>query len=121
MAASLSKEPRRSCSPGTDFSPGFARYSMWNRAVEHYQIVDLEVEQALDTVTVPSDCTGLAFVLRRYGQPVGFFMESLPAGTALAPEELADRIVKHVGAQIISERLYAELSGPIDTNAFPRL
>jgi len=94
---------------------------MWNKRNERHHIVDLEVEHPLDTISVPSDCTGLAFVLRRHGQPVGFFMESLRPGAALAPEEVADRIVKHAGAQILRERLYTELRGPLDTRGFPRL
>jgi len=94
---------------------------MWNRTEERYQIIDVEVERPLEPIVVPEAHTGIAVVLRLRGQPVGFFMDGLPAGAWLGPEELSAAIVKHAGKQILTERIYSELRGTLDTSDFPRL
>ncbi|MBI1789611.1 MAG: glycosyltransferase [Acidobacteria bacterium] len=76
-----------------------------------YKILELEVERPLPEVTVPPGYSGLAFVIRHRDMVVGFCMEALAEGTALSPDELAARVMKHAAAHILSERIYEELRG----------
>ena len=91
---------------------------MWTRARERYYIVYVEIEQSREAIVVPEGYTGVAAVLRLNGRPVGFFMQP---GTQLGAKELAAAILRHAGRQILSERLYAELRGSLDTSKFPPL
>jgi GT2 family glycosyltransferase len=86
-----------------------------------YQILELEVEAPLPEVALPEEYSGVAFVVRRRDKPIGFFMEALPGGSILTPEDLAARVMKHVGTQILRERIYDELRGPLDHREFPAL
>jgi GT2 family glycosyltransferase len=79
-----------------------------------YKILELEVEQPLAAVTVPRGYSGLAFVIRRKNKPVGFFMEAMPEGTTLSLSELASRVLKQAGPHLLSERIYEELSAPLE-------
>jgi len=86
-----------------------------------YQILELELENTLPTVILPEKYSGVAFIVRRRDQPIGFFMEAMPGGSILTAEDLAARLVKHVGAQILREKIYGELKGPLDHPEFPTL
>jgi GT2 family glycosyltransferase len=94
---------------------------MWNRTEERYQIIDVEVGGPLEAIVVPDGHTGIAVVLRLRGRPVGFFMQALPAGARLDPDALSAAIIEHAGKQILSERIYSELCGSLDTSDFPAL
>lgn len=65
--------------------------------------------------------TGLAFLVRRKGRPVGFWMEELPAGTVLAPEELSRRISKRAGSKLLSESIREELLSKVAPDRLPSL
>ena len=91
---------------------------MWNRARERYSIASVEIEQPLEAIVVPDGYTGSAVVLRLHGRPVGFFMQ---AGAGIGADELATAIFRHAGKQILSEKLYADLRGSVETGAFPPL
>jgi glycosyltransferase involved in cell wall biosynthesis len=86
-----------------------------------HHIHEIEVSCPLTELTVPSGCSGVAFVLRLNGCPVGFLMEEMPEGTRLGPEDLAARILKGAGQQILSERIYLELKGDAAPAAMPTL
>ena len=86
-----------------------------------YQIRQIELQRPLEAMVVPEDCGGLAFVIRLNDQPVGYFMEALPPGTRLEPQDIAERAIRNTGKQILSERIYGELRGALDVSAFPSL
>ncbi len=86
-----------------------------------YQMLEVEVCNPPKSIVVPEDACGLAVVLRLDDKPVGFFMEALPPGAVLESDQLAARILKHAGEQIVSERAYEELRGGLDCSDFPAL
>jgi len=94
---------------------------MWAKAEQRYQIIELEVTRPLPLFTVPPATTGLAFVVRLKDRPVGFFMLALPEGAQLDPEELATKVLKHAGKQILSEQIYEELKESRDYPSLPPL
>jgi GT2 family glycosyltransferase len=94
---------------------------MWNKSQQRYQIVQIDVESPPTSLTVPDGYSGLAIVVRSQGSPAGFLMEALPAGETMSGPDLCTRIFQHAGRQILSEKLYRELTGPLDYTAFPRL
>jgi GT2 family glycosyltransferase len=86
---------------------------MWNSGEVSYAIVEVELGRPLIALTVPKGRSGLACVVRSNDRPVGFFMEPLPEGTVLSPREVAARVMKRCGAQILREKIYEELRGPL--------
>ena len=89
---------------------------------KRYHIQQIELRGRLQPVTIPEDCCGLALIYRLDDQPVGFSMEALPPGARLEPEEIAERAVHHSGAQIMSDRIHAELRPPSEEDGvLPRL
>jgi GT2 family glycosyltransferase len=86
---------------------------MWNKEEVSYEIVELELGRPLIALTVPQGRSGLACVVRLSDRPVGFFMEPLREGTVVSPREVAARIMKRCGAQILREKIYEELRGPL--------
>ena len=93
---------------------------MWNSNLR-YQIYEIDLQRPILALTVPEGCGGIACILRLSDQPVGFFMEALAAGTRLEPDHVAERAIHWAGKQIISERIYRELCGPLDVSQFPAL
>jgi GT2 family glycosyltransferase len=86
---------------------------MWNKKEVSYEIVEVELGRPLIALTVPQGRSGLACVVRSSDRPVGFFMEPLREGTVLSPRDVAARIMKRCGAQILREKIYEELRGPL--------
>src|SRR6185295_13440428 len=94
---------------------------MPTKSCQRYEILQIDLSCPLEPVMVPSNACGLAFVIRADDRPVAYFMEALLAGTTIEPEALASKILEHAGKQILAERIYKELRGPVDTSRFPRL
>src|SRR5262245_27427155 len=115
------KDRLRTCLPAADFSPVFASCNMWNKKESSYEIVALELSQPLRGVSVPQGRSGLAFIVRSTGKPVGFFMTPLREGATLSSRELADRVLRHCGVQILREKVYEELRGPCARAPLPSL
>lgn len=86
-----------------------------------YSIVEIEVTRPLPTVSVPEEDAGLAFLLRRKGKPVGFWMEALPPHTVLTPDDLSARISEQVGSKLLSESIREELVPPVEPDRLPSL
>ena len=85
-----------------------------------YRIIHIFLEQPLMPVTVPEGYSGLAFVIHRKTFPVGFFMEMLPAGSALTSDDLAARIMRNVRPHILREQIYREME-KTPSRGFPSL
>src|SRR4029078_10132341 len=115
-AVSPSKDLPTICFPATDICLDFVRFNMWNKVRERYYIAYVEIEQPLEAVVAPDGYTGVAVVLRFRSRPVGFFMQG---GAGIAADELATAISRHAGKQILSEKVYADLRGSLDTSPFP--
>ena len=94
---------------------------MWNSGDVSYEIVELELGRPLIALTVPQGRSGLACVVRSSDRPVGFFIEALREGTVLSPREVAARVMKRCGAQILREKIYEELRGPLARAPFRSL
>ena len=82
---------------------------MWNATEQRYRIFEIELADPLPEIAVPADCSGMAAVIRLRGTPVGFFMEAMHGPLTLDNSQLAARILRHSGKQIISERIYREM------------
>src|SRR5260370_3191400 len=121
MAEWPTRVRRKNCLRGADFFHGFASCNMWNNREVSYEIVELELDGPLSAVTVPQGRSGLAFVVRVSGTPVGFFMEPMPEGAVIMPHEVAARVRKRCGDQILREKIHEELRGPLARAALPSL
>ena len=82
---------------------------MWNSAELRYRIFEIELADPLPKIAVPAGYAGFAAVIRLRGTPVGFFMEPMSGPAALGVGEVAARILRYAGKQIVSERIYREL------------
>lgn len=94
---------------------------MSTKRAMRYQMMEVEIRKLPEELVVPEDASGIGVVLRLDDKPVGFFLEALEPGTRIERKELARRIFKHAGEQIISERIYEELRGKLDCRGFPAL
>jgi glycosyltransferase involved in cell wall biosynthesis len=86
-----------------------------------YIIHPIEVTQPLQPVTVPDGHTGVAFILRRNGRPVGFVMKALSAQQVLTPSDLASMIGQEIGSKLLQESLREELGSFSEAVPFPSL
>ncbi len=86
-----------------------------------YQMFEIEVARPLEPIKVPHGYSGIGCVIRRDDKPVGFFMEALPETTLLGPREVAERVMKHASADLLAERIYQELRGPLHSSKPPSL
>jgi glycosyltransferase involved in cell wall biosynthesis len=75
-----------------------------------YKICDIEVTAALPRIELQGNENGLAFLVRRNGRPIWFWMEPLPPGTAVAAHELAERISSKAGAKLLEASIREELT-----------
>lgn len=75
-----------------------------------YRIVDLDVTHRLPTVTLLSQETGLAFVIRRKDEPVGFFMRSLSPLSVVSSEQISDWIVQECGTRLLQSAIQESLT-----------
>jgi GT2 family glycosyltransferase len=94
---------------------------MWTKTEKRYQIVQIDLRHPLEQVTVPQGASGIAFVPRSNGRPVGFFMEEHPEGTVIRPRDLAVKLFQWCGRQILAEKIYDELRWRLDCAGFPQL
>lgn len=76
-----------------------------------YAIVNIEVTQPLPTVALGRSDTGVAVVVRREGRPVGFVLQSLPAGSELRPTDLDDLVARSCATRLLEEVVFEELGG----------
>jgi len=84
-------------------------------------IREVDLRQLLPVIDVPAGHNGVAVVLRLDERPVGFLMEGARAGTRLTPEEIAAKILEQAGKQILSEKIYQQIRGPLPDRSFPTL
>jgi glycosyltransferase involved in cell wall biosynthesis len=75
-----------------------------------YAIIDLDICGSLPTITLDADQDGIAFLLRREGSPVAFFLQSLEPSTTLGPGELDRLIGRSAALSVLGESLRVELS-----------
>jgi GT2 family glycosyltransferase len=94
---------------------------MWNKKRERYLLIHVDADRPLPAISIPEGRTGIGVIVRNEGQPVGFFMQELAAGSRLEPPDLGEAILRHAGKQIISQKIYEELRGELDTNDLPSL
>jgi GT2 family glycosyltransferase len=87
---------------------------------QSYKIFDVELGVPLSPIGIPRGCSGIAVVIRLHGVPVGFFMEPVRGPATFSCSDLAERILRQVGKQILSERIYRELTPP-NPRGFPVL
>jgi GT2 family glycosyltransferase len=89
-----------------------------------YSIVEIEVTRPLPAIVLSEAESGAAFLIRRKGKPIDFWIESLPPGSALTPGELSRRIASHTGARLLRENLReerADSDAPPEADGFPSL
>ncbi|NJM70774.1 MAG: glycosyltransferase [Scytonema sp. RU_4_4] len=84
-----------------------------------YSIIEIEVTQPLPTLSLSESDTGIALILRRKDQPIGFLMQALPAKSVLSPEDLAQLITKEVGTKLLQESIREELIAKADFKPLP--
>jgi GT2 family glycosyltransferase len=72
-----------------------------------YSIVEIEVTQPLPTLRIGA--RGAAFVVRRRGRPIDFWMESFPLGAEVTAQDLARRIAVRSSHRLVKEALREEL------------
>jgi glycosyltransferase involved in cell wall biosynthesis len=76
---------------------------------EGYELVEICVEEAIPSVRVPQNRSGLAFMVRQGPFPMGFFTQALPPGATLNSEEIALRIVRNFGPGILRDHIECQL------------
>ena len=87
-----------------------------------YTIIEIEVVQPLPTLSLSEGDTGVALILRRKNQPIGFVMKALPAKSVLTPEELGQMIAQEVGTKLLQESIREQLVPPaVHTTQLPSL
>jgi GT2 family glycosyltransferase len=94
---------------------------MRNSPEQRYRIFEIELARPLPEIGVPAECNGMAAVIRLRGTPVGFFMEPMQGPATLDTSELAGRILRHAGKQIVSERIYREIARPAAPAQYPAI
>jgi len=92
---------------------------MWNKREISYAVVEVELDEPLRSLRVPPRRSGFAFVVRSSGTPLGFFMEAMREGEVLTARDMAARIMRHCGAQILREKIHEELRGPLPNPPIP--
>jgi GT2 family glycosyltransferase len=86
-----------------------------------YQIRELEVTRPLPGLALGEGETGAAFLLRRKGRPIAFWMEELPANCVLSPSDLARRISQEAREKLVCESLRDELAVAPEPSRLPSL
>lgn len=93
---------------------------MWNDP-NRYLICELELRDPIPALQVPEGYSGLAAVVRLDDRPVGFVMEAAPAGSSLSPELLSALILEQSGRQLLAEKVYQQIRGPLPQSPRPSL
>lgn len=86
-----------------------------------YAIIDIEITQALPTIVVPDNHTGIAVIIRCRDKPVGFLMKELQAESRIMPENLAEIIERHIDTELFQEKGQEPSVPPSMTTALPSL
>lgn len=76
-----------------------------------YAIHDFELDTPLPGVEVAGDENGVAFLLRRGGRPVAFFMKRFRPGTKLGAEDVQRLVAEKVGGDLLVAAIADELAG----------
>jgi GT2 family glycosyltransferase len=84
-----------------------------------YTIIEVDVTQPVPEVSAGPG--GVAFLVRRNGRPVDFWMEAFPKGVALSAEDVARRIADRSRLKLLSEALRDELEHPAPEGVSPFL
>jgi len=74
-----------------------------------YRIIDLEVTQPLLSITLLPQETGIALIVRRKGEAIGFFMRSLPPLSKITADQFSAWITEEYGVQLIESTLRENL------------
>jgi GT2 family glycosyltransferase len=75
-----------------------------------YAILDLELNDPVDGISLDAGESGVAVLLRRGGLPVGFFMKRLRPGTRLGAEALRRLIAEKAGGDVLVSLIASELA-----------
>jgi glycosyltransferase involved in cell wall biosynthesis len=86
-----------------------------------FQICEIEITRELPETRLSDRCSGVAFVVRRKGRPIGFLLHTAKPGSRITAKELASLIVRRLGARILEESIYEELVPKPDCSGFPPL
>jgi glycosyltransferase involved in cell wall biosynthesis len=73
-----------------------------------YQIIDVDITEALRDVILEPGRTGAGILIRRQGRPIDFWMQALPQGR-MSADKLAVRIAERSATTILREILREEL------------
>lgn len=74
-----------------------------------YRILDLDVTQPLPCLTLLGRETGVAGVIRRREQPIGFLMRSLPPRSVISAQRLSHWITQECGLRLLQSALQESL------------
>jgi glycosyltransferase involved in cell wall biosynthesis len=74
-----------------------------------YRICDVEVTATLPPIELGEGVDGIAVLVRRYGRPVWFWMEAVPPGSRIEPDELRRRIGAKAAVPLLKEAIREEL------------
>lgn len=66
-----------------------------------YTIIDIDLTRVLPTLVVPEEYVGVAVIVRRQDQPIGFLMRSLPGGTVLTPDHLEKIVTEGINPELL--------------------
>lgn len=86
-----------------------------------YTTIEIEVTEPLPTISLSDSDTGIALILRRKDNPMGFLMQALPAKSVLTPEDLAQFIAKEAGTKLLQESIRDDLIPTASLAHFPSL
>ncbi|ARV61767.1 hypothetical protein BZZ01_26900 [Nostocales cyanobacterium HT-58-2] len=86
-----------------------------------YSIIEIELTQPLPTISLSESETGIALILRRKDEPIGFLLQAQPANSVLTPENLAQLIAKEAGTKLLEESIRDELMVNTSFVQFPPL
>lgn len=68
-----------------------------------YTISEIDITQDLPSILVPEGDDGIAFIIRRNGRPIAFFMKALPAQTNLTPYDIGRLLCDHIHPQTLQQ------------------
>src|SRR5262245_35560438 len=108
-AASPKRAHCRICQLAAVFSHGSRNYRMSTKRETAYKIFKIELDEEIPEIKISEGYSGFALIIRHHDAPIGFFMEALPEGSVLSPDEVAARIVKQAGPHLLAEKIREEL------------
>jgi hypothetical protein len=84
-----------------------------------YPIHEIEVTHPLPTLTLSEGDTGVALIVRRQDQPIGFLMQS-STNRQIEPDTIAQWIAEKLSAKLLQEAIRDEWVAPMNAR-FPSL